>query len=156
MHNRHNKKKGVVLWGSTSPHCLGYQKNINLSNKATDYYTMRPLCSTVGDIFNKDGSPWKTDDNECMNLDPDLVLEMMETCIEYNDELGNLHIANVIENRSMINVNEKTRAILGSFELEMQKLNERYQTVIDTYVASQNKEGNYNLSSDGKRLIKVK
>ena len=31
--NRHNDKQGVILWGATDPKCLGYKKNINITNR---------------------------------------------------------------------------------------------------------------------------
>lgn len=152
--NRYNIKKGVVLWGTTSPICLGYNKNINLSNKKEKEHTMRPLCSSVGDIFNKDGSPWKPDDIECMNINPSLILDSLNQCIAFNNDID-IDLTNIIKNESIIEVNEKTRYMLISVEKQINELSKKYQTIIDTYVASQNKEGRYNISKDGKKLFKV-
>jgi len=150
--NKYNKKNGVVLWGTTSPISLGYEKNINLSKD--DTHTMRPLCSTIGDVFCEDGSPWKHPDPECMNIDTELILESVEKSITYNSDIE-IDTSNIVKNTDMIEVNEKTRNMLGQIERQMQDLNNQYQTIIQTYIASKDKEGNYNLSKDGKKLIKA-
>lgn len=152
--NRYNQKNGVVLWGSTGPVCLGYKKNINLTNKKTDDHTMRPLCSTIGDIFNEDGSPWKHEDETCMNIDPKIILDSLDESINHNEKVER-DLSNIIKDPSIIEINDKTINMLATLENQIQTMNTQYKTVIDTYVASQNKEGNYNITSDGRRLVKV-
>lgn len=150
--NRYNNKKGVVLWGSTSPKCLGYEKNINLKN--CKEHTMRPLCSPAGDIFNKDKSYWKSPEPKCMHINPDLVLEKTEECIKYNKEME-VNKANVVENKNIIDLNEQTIQKLEKIEKNVQYLNHQYKMIIDEYVASCGITGLYNVSSCGNRLIKV-
>jgi hypothetical protein len=55
----------------------------------------------------------------------------------------------------MLEINEKTRQLLANIENQVGKLNAQYQTVINTYVAANNKDGAYRVSSDGKRLIRT-
>jgi hypothetical protein len=152
--NRYNQKQGVVIWGSTSPDCLGYSKNINLTNKSTEDHVMRPLCSPLGDIFNEDGSPWSFNDADCTKVSPNDIVKAVETTMKNNDKVD-VDKSNIVKNTSMIDVNEKTRNMLTSIEIQMRYLNDKYQAIIDTYVASQDKEGRYNLSKDGKKLIKA-
>lgn len=151
--NRYNKNKGIVLWGSTDPKSLGYEKNVNLS--ITEEHTMRPLCNTIGDVFNEDKSPWKHPDLKCMEFDPAFVVDPMDDCIKHNDDLPNLQLTNIVKNENMIPINEKTQNLLRQIENEVGRLNTKYQSVIEAYVAANDKEGQYNVSSDGKRLIKV-
>ena len=151
--NRHNPNKGIVLWGSTDPKSLGYEKNMNLS--ITKEHTMRPLCSMIGDAFNEDKTPWKHPDLECMNFDPSFVIDSFDDCVKYNEELPNLSLNNIVKNENMIPINEKTQDMLRNIESEVGRLNTKYQSVIEAYVAANDKEGKYNVSSDGKRLIKV-
>jgi hypothetical protein len=152
--NRYNQKNGVVLWGSTGPIALGYGKNINLTNKTTEEHTHRPLTSTLGDLYNEDGSPWKHEDIDCIKVDPDEIVKSLELSIDYNEGIE-LDESNVVVNSSIIDINEKTRNMLAGLEAQMNEINTKYQTVIDAYIASQDKEGKYNLSRDGKKLIKV-
>lgn len=151
--NRYNKNQGIVMWGSTDPKCLGYQKNVNVT--MTNEHTMRPLCNTMGDVFNEDQSSWKHPDLKCMEFDPSLVLDPFDNCIKNNKELSNLLLTNVVENDNMIDINEKTQEVLKRIEAEVGRLNEKYQSVIETYVAAKDKEGQYRVSSDGKRLVRV-
>jgi hypothetical protein len=151
--NRYNKNQGIVLWGSTDSKCLGYQKNVNIT--MTGEHTMRPLCNTIGDVFNEDKSPWKHPDPECMKFDPSLVLDPLENCIKNNEKLSNEKLINVVKNENMIDINEKTQQVLKRIEAEVGRLNEKYQSVIETYIAAMDKDGQYRVSSDGKRLIKT-
>jgi len=151
--NRYNPNKGVVLWGSTSPECLGYSKNENLSR--IDSHTMRPLCNPLGDLFNSDKTPWKHPDIDCMKFDQSLIFDRFVECIAYNENLKNVQVINVVENDNMLEINEKTRQLLANIENQVGKLNAQYQTVINTYVAANNKDGAYRVSSDGKRLIRT-
>jgi hypothetical protein len=148
--NRYNNKKGVVLWGSTSPKCLGYEKNINLSN--CKEHTMRPLCSPAGDIFNKDKSYWKPPDPDCMKINPDLIVEKLKECFEYNTnvELSDKHI---VQNENMIDLDEKTMERLDKIEKQVKYLDQQYKMVVDAYVAAKGKKGTYNVSTSGNRLI---
>ena len=152
--NRFNKKKGIVLWGGTDPICLGYEKNINLTNAKDNIHKMRPLCIPMGDIFNSDGSPWRDDDSTSMNINPEMILQNVDSCIEFNDKIVE-DIENVCKNSSIIEVNEKTRNILFSIQYQIKELNDKYNTVLQSYIASKDKEGNYNLSGDGKKLVKT-
>jgi hypothetical protein len=148
--NRYNNINGIVLWGSTDPKCLGYEKNVNIGK--TGNHTMRPLCNTIGDIFNQDKTPWQHPDPECMIIEPDVIMDPFEKII--NKEKPEVDIINVVENKNMIDLNEKTRNMLAQIEQQMMQLNTKYQSVIETYVAANDKEGQYNISSDGKRLVK--
>ena len=151
--NRYNQNKGIVLWGSTGPQSLGYEKNFNLA--ITKEHTNRPLCSTIGDVFTADGNHWQHPDPECMNFDPAFVIDKLDECIKHNEELPNQVVLNVVENDNMLDINEKTQQMLLAIENEVGRLNEKYQNVVDAYVAANNKEGSYRVSSDRKRLIKA-
>lgn len=151
--NRYNKNKGIVLWGSTNPKCLGYEKNFNLS--ITDKHTMRPLCNTIGDVFNEDKNHWQHPDVECMKYDPAFVIDKLDDCIKYNTNLPNQLAVNIVENDNMIDINEKTQKLLIDIENDVGRLNAKYQNVIDAYVAANDKEGTYRVSGDRKRLIKA-
>lgn len=149
--NRYNKKIGVVLWGDTSPICLGYNKNMNLMIKDG---SMRPLCNPIGDIFNKDGSPWKNPDLTCMQIEPDSVIENVELCIDHNKDISD-DIPNISKDETVIEINEKTQNMLFDIQNQIMVLDKKYKTVIETYISSQDKEGEYNISSDGKKLVKT-
>jgi len=149
--NKYNEVNGIVLWGSTDPKCLGYQKNINIGK--TGNHSMRPLCNMIGDIFNEDKSPWQHPDPECMRIEPTIILDPFDKLI--NKKHPKISMDNIVENDNMIALNDKTIEILSKIEQQIMQLNNKYQSVIETYVAANDKEGQYNISSDGKRLVKI-
>lgn len=148
--NRYNTKKGIVLWGSTSPKCLGYEKNINLSN--CKEHTMRPLCAPAGDVFNKDKSYWRHPDPDCMQINPDLILEKLSECFEYNLNVE-VNNDNVVKNENMIDLDNTTMEKLSEIERKVKYLDHQYRTIVDTYVAAHGRCGTYNVSQCGNRLI---
>lgn len=155
--NRHSGKKGIVLWGGTSPKCLGYEKNINLTNAKDGIHSMRPLCNPLGDIFNKDGAQWRPDDVECMNIEPELIVEKLDECLEFNEKIGKeTKLTNICEDSSILPINEKTLNMLNGIQSQIQQLNTQYQTVIQSYIAAKDADGQYTLANDGKKLIKIK
>lgn len=76
------RKKGLVLWGGTSPACLGYSHNVN--------YYMEPCCPTPfchrpNSFFfdNRDGYVWNCiHDEACMDFDPDQVVDKFIKMLE--------------------------------------------------------------------------
>lgn len=148
----HNEKKGIVIWGSTDPKCLGYEKNINISN--TKKHPMRPLCSSIGDVRKKDGSDWINEDVKCTHVSPNTIIKHVKECVKINDKIKP-SLDNIVKNEDIIEVNEKTRNMLFGIEHQLNELNNKYQTIIDTYVASKDKEGKYSITQNGKKLIKM-
>lgn len=75
-------KKGLVLWGGTSPACLGYNHN-------TNYYLEpkcpTPFCHRPNSFFfdNLDGYVWNcVYDEACMDFDPDMVVSKFTKMLE--------------------------------------------------------------------------
>jgi len=73
------KKKGITLWGSTSPVGLGYDFHVNLTNEC-QYKTphcnkpyVRDLCDYIGN-----GERWKCNNPTCMLISPAAIDEQIE------------------------------------------------------------------------------
>jgi hypothetical protein len=152
--NRYINKKGVVLWGSTSPKCLGYKKNINLTNAKDNKHSMRPLCLPVGDILNQDGSLWVSNDKGCMNISPDLVLEKTEQCIIEN-EFASLDLSNVTNKYDIVKIDDETKNTIEDVENQIRELANKHQDIIDEYLSSKEKTGQFKLSDDKSKLIQI-
>jgi len=77
-------KKGIVCWGGTDPKKLGYEHNINLENplmqKCKEIHCHRP--DTY--FFDQEAMrAWSCPfDYECMNFDPDYVMESFDSIIK--------------------------------------------------------------------------
>jgi hypothetical protein len=75
-------KRGLVLWGGTSPKLLGYEHNDNFF---MDPCCPTPFCHRPNSFFfdNRDGYNWAcVRDDECMDFDPDEVISRTIKLIE--------------------------------------------------------------------------
>jgi hypothetical protein len=69
-------KKGIVLWGATSPLSFGYKQNINLTGECPlkDLHCTRPYFQFSSDVVAK-GLPWVCKKPECINISIDLIMD---------------------------------------------------------------------------------
>lgn len=157
--NKHfNSKPGVCIWGSTGPNLNGYPWNFNLSN--TDEPSFRPLPSPLGDTYNKDRTLYIPKDEDSILVDPEEVVKFTKKAIEWNenslDEIEEHFVIDKnINNDKEIVLNEKSQKMFAGIVTQVNSLNNSYQTLIQSHLAALGKEGNYELSNDGKKLIKV-
>jgi ADP-heptose:LPS heptosyltransferase len=71
-------RQAVVVWGGTSPKCLGYESNINLTRSACP----TPFChrpnSYLFDILSN-GQQWDCPHSEaCLRYDPDEIIKVLK------------------------------------------------------------------------------
>ena len=72
-------KKGIILWGASSPNQWGYENNINLVKECpkSDPACTRPYMRSLGDYTDKD-KPWICDETFCSFVEPKVVIKNLK------------------------------------------------------------------------------
>ena len=79
---RNIKKKGIVLWGATSPVNFGYKQNINLTNSCPfhDLHCSRPYFRHSSDFVSK-GNVWTCKKPECIKVTPKFIMDNLDVIL---------------------------------------------------------------------------
>ena len=89
-------KKGIVLWGGTSPKCLGYSEHINITKEVCS----TPFCHRPNSYLfdaQANGSIWSCIHNEkCLKYSSDEIIKVFEENFQ----------PNIIENKDIVAVSE--------------------------------------------------
>ncbi len=84
------RKKGVVLWGGTSPDQWGYKIHNNISGECKDLYCSRPYLRELGD-YTGSGARWSCSTGQCMEIEPERVFKELNNTLDlspaYRNEL---------------------------------------------------------------------
>lgn len=73
------QKKGIVLWGATSPVSFGYPHNVNLTATCPykDIHCNRPYFQHTSDIVGK-GIPWSCKTRDCIVVPTTAIMEELD------------------------------------------------------------------------------
>jgi hypothetical protein len=78
-------KKGVVIWGATNPHTLGYDFHTNLTGKCklNNLHCNKPYNRELGDYMGS-GARWKCPDPTCIEVPPEKIADAVIKQIKEN------------------------------------------------------------------------
>ena len=75
------KKKGIVLWGGTSPEQWGYDIHTNISGDCESLYCSRPYLRELGDCVGT-GGRWSCPTGKCMEIKPETIIKELSSLLD--------------------------------------------------------------------------